>query len=509
MSEEKDAVGRLGRNNRLSLIGSVVNGAAGFIVVLVLTNGLGEVRSGVVWIAAAVFNIAMQSSVLGTDASLVRFIAQDRKAGRPGSISTLLRSALRPVIGIGLALGLGAFIFASPLARLLVREGAELESAIGDVETAIRVVAVVFPVGAVAMALLAATRGFGQVRTTALFDQIARPLTQLIAVAAVVVLGLGPVAATAAWVGPILISAVAAGGWLRKEMPEPDGEPVDTRDFWAFTRPQAGTGMLRVSVRWLDTLVVGILLGLGPTSIYTSSTRLLKLGVFFNQATFQAAAPQIAEDLSTGKIEQANVVYRNSATWLVIATWPLYLGTLFYAPEMLRLFGEQFVQGAPALRILSISSLFSSAVGPIEAVLVMSGRTTQNLIFNGTALALNVGLGFALIPSLELEGAAIAWAVAMTTTNLLPLIQVYRNLGMHPFRSMHVSTMAAIALGFAVTAAITRTLELPALLTLVVGLGLAAIPWAGFAYWRRDALALKELLKSRSPKKKPALAEEK
>ena len=160
MSEEKDAVGRLGRNNRLSLIGSVINGAAGFIVVLVLTNGLGEVRSGVVWIAAAVFNIAMQSSVLGTDASLVRFIAQDRKAGRPGSISTLLRSALRPVIGIGLALGLGAFIFASPLARLLVREGAELESAIGDVETAIRVVAVVFPVGAVAMALLAATRGF-------------------------------------------------------------------------------------------------------------------------------------------------------------------------------------------------------------------------------------------------------------------------------------------------------------------------------------------------------------
>ena len=92
MSEEKDAVGRLGRNNRLSLIGSVVNGAAGFIVVLVLTNGLGEIRSGVVWIGAAVFNIAMQTSVLGTDASLVRFIAQDRKAGRPGSISTLLRA---------------------------------------------------------------------------------------------------------------------------------------------------------------------------------------------------------------------------------------------------------------------------------------------------------------------------------------------------------------------------------------------------------------------------------
>ena len=506
MSEEKDAVGRLGRNNRLSLIGSVVNGAAGFIVVLVLTNGLGEIRSGVVWIGAAVFNIAMQTSVLGTDASLVRFIAQDRKAGRPGSISTLLRAALRPVIGIGIALSVAAFIFAEPIARLFVGEGEEVETPIADVETAIRVVAVILPIGAVAMALLAATRGFGQVRTTTLFDQIARPITQLIGVAAVVLLGLGPVAATAAWVGPIAISAIAAGTWLRKAMPESDGQPVDTSDFWSFTRPQAGTGMLRVAVRWLDTLVVGALLGLGPASIYTSSTRLLKLGDFFNQATFQSTAPQIAEDLSTGNITQANTIYRNAATWLALATWPLYLGTLFYAPEMLRLFGEEFVQGAPALQILATTSLFAAACGPIEAVFVMSGRTTQNLIFNTLALALNVGLGFALIPSLGLEGAAIAWAVSMVTTNLLPLIQVYRNLGIHPFSKTHLSTMAAVSIGFAVTAAITRALDLPTILTLVVGLGLAAIPWAAFAYWRRDELALEQLLRSRS--KKPQLAQE-
>ena len=75
MTEQNDAVGRLGRNNRLSLIGSVVNGAVGFIVILVLTRGLGTDGAGVVFIAAAVFNIAMQTAVIGTDASLVRFIA--------------------------------------------------------------------------------------------------------------------------------------------------------------------------------------------------------------------------------------------------------------------------------------------------------------------------------------------------------------------------------------------------------------------------------------------------
>lgn len=496
MTDHQDAVGRLGRNNRLSLAGSLINGAAGFIAVFVLTNGLADDGAGVVFVAAAVFNIAMQSAVLGTDASLVRFIAQDRKAGDSSKIKPLLRAAIRPVIGIGVALAVLVAIFAEPIG-VLFSGGESAGSANDEVTDAIRIVAVVFPIGALAMALLAATRGFGQLRTTAIADLIARPLVQLGAIAVVALAGLGPVAATVAWVGPIIISAVAAAMWLRKEMPEATTEPLDTSEFWSFTRPHAGTGMLRVGIRWLDTLVVAALLGVGPAGIYTASTRLLKLGDFFNQATFQSAAPQIAEDLGTGNIDQANAVYRSAATWLVLATWPLYLGALFYAPELLRLFGEEFVTGASALRILSATMLVASAVGPIEAVLVMSGRTTQNLINNVTALTLNIVLGLILIPRFGLEGAAIAWAVSILCTNLLPVFQVFTRLGMHVISPTHLTTMGTIAVGFAATAGFTRMLDMPILATLIVGLGLALVPWLAFAFWRWEALALDRLLRAR------------
>ena len=504
MTEQNDAVGRLGRNNRLSLIGSVVNGAVGFIVILVLTRGLGTDGAGVVFIAAAVFNIAMQTAVIGTDASLVRFIAQDRKAGRLGSIAPLLRAAIKPVLGIGIVLGVIVGIFAEPIGDLVNGD----DPVDSDVTTAIRIVAVVFPLGALAMSLLAATRGFGQLRTTAGYNQIARPLIQLAALILVVVTDAGPAAATAAWIGPVIIPGLASVAWLRKEMPESDGAPVDMKEFWSFTRPHAGTGALRVSIRWLDTLIVAALLGPAAAGIYTTATRFLKLGDFFNQATFQAAAPQIAEDLGTGNVHQAMSVYRSASTWLMLSTWPLYLGTILYAPEMLRIFGEEFVEGAPALRILAATMLVASASGPIEAVLVMSGATTKNLINNITALTLNIVLGFVLIPPFGLEGAAIAWAVSLLCTNLLPLAQVYQSLRIHPFSSTHVKTMAAVAAGFVVTSIPVRAFGLPPFVTLVVGIALGVIPWAAFAFWRRDELALEQLIRSRKPKKKPELAQE-
>lgn len=500
MTDHNEAVGRLGKNNRLALLGSLSNGALGFILVIVLAQ-LGDDVTGVVFVAAGVFNIAMQSSVLGTDASLVKFLAPARKAGEETSLAPIIRTALVPVIGIAITLAILVAIFAGPIGTLFIQDNDSV--APSDVTTAIRIVAVVFPIGAIAMSLLAATRGLGNFVTTAGADQIARPATQLIGLAIVVLTGAGPVAATAVWVGPIIISALAAGSWLRKEVPPSDGKTIDTKDFWSFTRPHAGTGMLRVSIRWLDTLVVGALLGVGAAGVYTTATRLLKLGDFVNQATFQSAAPQIAEDLGTGNLGQATSVYRSASTWLVLATWPLYLGALFYAPEILQIvFGGDFVAGANALRILSATMLVASAVGPIEAVLVMSGRTKQNLVNNSVALALNVVLGILLIPPFGLEGAAIAWAISLLCTNLLPVFQVYRSLGMHVLSRIHIVTMAVIAAGFALAAALMASLDLAAIPTVIAGLALGAVPLLLFAFWKREALALDRLLPGKLPKKR-------
>jgi len=176
----------------------------------------------------------------------------------------------------------------------------------------------------------------------------------------------------------------------------------------------------------------------------------------------------------------------------VLATWPLYLTCLVFAPVILRVFGEEFEAGAGAVRILAIALLVASACGPVESVLVMSGRSGLNLLNNVVALAVNIGLGLLLIPIWELEGAALAWAISVGLTNVLPLVQVHHLVGIGPFDGVMARTMIGLALAFAVGGIVG--LAIGGVPGLVVGLAIAAAVAAPQIWRRRGELALRQLL---------------
>jgi O-antigen/teichoic acid export membrane protein len=130
----------------------------------------------------------------------------------------------------------------------------------------------------------------------------------------------------------------------------------------------------------------------------------------------------------------------------VLATWPLYLLAIAYAPVYLGLFGPQYRSGSLIVTVLAGAMLVASACGMVDMVLAMGGRTWWNLA--NVALALVVMLGFdaVLVPRHGALGAAIGLAAAVLANNLVPLAQVRRSLGLHPFGR---ATLAAAGLALA------------------------------------------------------------
>ncbi len=63
----------------------------------------------------------------------------------------------------------------------------------------------------------------------------------------------------------------------------------------------------------------------------------------------------------------------------------------------------------------------------------MGGKSSWNLFNTVVALSSNIALNLILIPRYGGTGAAIAWSSSILFTNLLPLVQVWKFLGMHPF----------------------------------------------------------------------------
>ncbi len=497
------AAQRLGRQSSLAFIGTVVTAVATFALTTLVTNHLTESGAGAVFVGIAFYNIVLQFGLLGVAAGQVRFLSRLRMSGRFAEVSRLLRTAIVPVLVFAAFLAFVTWAFAPEIAKLLTKQRAkaDLDTLTGVLE----VDAALLPMGMLALALMAATRGFGVIRPTVLYNRIGRSFVQLFAMGVVIALDGGPKAVMVAWMAPYALPVVAGIASVVRQLGRlgsagtMTGEPVTTSEFWRFTLPQGGVEFFRALVRWQDTLLIGVLLGLKEAGIYTAVTSLVKVATMMNQAVVEVSAPQIAEAIATDDVDSVRSVYQQASVWLVIAVFPVYLTTALFAEPLARLFGPGFTAGATALVILSIGRLITTATGPVESVLVMSGRSGSNLAMHLTALVVNVALNVVLVPVWGLEGAAVAWVASIMVTNLGPYVQVARSLGLQPLSRQGLIAIPVTVLCFAVPAAVVHLVLAPdpnlmwAAASTVVG-GVVLVAWA---WTQREELALDSLIISR------------
>jgi O-antigen/teichoic acid export membrane protein len=218
------------------------------------------------------------------------------------------------------------------------------------------------------------------------------------------------------------------------------------RRYWAFTGPRAVATLAQLALQRVDVLLVAALAGLAPAALYTVAGRFVVGGQFVNQAISQVVQPRLAERLAVDDRAGAERLYRYATAWLVLATWPLYLLVAGYAGSYLALFGEAYRAGAAVVVVLAAAMALAAACGMVDMVLAMAGRTRWNLGNVLVALAVMLAVDAAAIPRLGALGAALGLAAAVVVNNLLPLAQIRRSLGLHPFGAA-TRTAAALAAG--------------------------------------------------------------
>lgn len=414
------------RGGLVNLVGAAVAGGGGLAITWLVAVVLSPEQAGAFFAATSVFLVAAAVARLGTPTGLVYWVARLRQTGREAAIGSVLRGALIPAVVVSavasVALAASAPLFAS----------ADL----------VRLLALFLPASVALEALLAATRGYRLMGPSVVIDKLGRTLAQLGALAAVALAGSASAAAvTAAWALPYLPAAVAAGWFLyrrRSADPAPDpGFPdrVGARAFWAFTAPRAVAGVAQIGLQRVDVVLVAALAGLGPAAVYTVATRFVIVGQLVSGAVGQAVQPRAAAAMAAGEPVSAGRLYQESTAWIVALTWPFYLTVALAADWYLRLFGGAY-DGAGAREVVWIlvpAMMASAACGVVDSMLAMAGKTSWQLIDVLISLSVNVALNLALIPSLGVVGAAIAWSAAIVVNNLIPLAQLWRTYGLHPF----------------------------------------------------------------------------
>lgn len=508
----------LGRGSSLNFVGAAVAGATGVATTVVIARTQTQEASGVFFVVTSLLLIVSGLTKLGSGLGTVYFVARLRALDRLDLLGACLRTATRPVLVVSFMGSVALLLLSGPLGHLLAADQA------AAVTRALRSVALLLPFMAVLDVVLGASRGLGSMRSTFTIDKCARPLLQL---------GLVVIAClwahdllTLAWTLPWLPAVVLAWRSLSAASRRRSASPVHAaagsrpssydaqifagvtgwsgRGYWRFCAPRAVTSVLQTALLRLDILLVAGILGPRQAAIYTAATRFLVIGQLVNQSVSLAVAPQLAAVLTTSDRREANLLYRTSTAWLVLAVWPIYLTCALTAPLIMGAFGKGYEQGRPVVVVLSLTMLVAIACGLTDVLLNMAGRASWNVYNRGFALALNVAVDLVLIPRIGIIGAAVGWSCAIAFSNLVPLVQLVRRLHLSPWGAATARAIIIAGLGFGVVPLAVQALAGDSWRGTLTGLALGLLIYGALAWRSREVLQLAELAAPFQRRKPPS-----
>lgn len=431
---------RLAKESVLSLGGSVFAGTLSLIIPVIVTRQLSAADAGIYFEAVALFMVLLSAGALGSDTGVLRSLPAALVRGESAAVPLYLRTAVwLPVIWAGLV-SLALVIAAPQLAVLLLHASPEHESTL---VTCIYIVAGGLPFGVAYLVTMAATRGLHSIRMLVLVDKLGKSAVQLLVVAGAVLIAESARGAVVGWLSAYVMGLMVTTIWLVsyiRRNKQADSTELSSserrtlvRAFWKFSIPRAGAHLCNVAMQRVDILLVGALLGPADAALYAAATRFVVLGSLLAQSIQQVMAPKISAAVAADKQDDAREVYQTTTAWLTLIAWPMYLVAVSFAALLLSVFGDGYRTAWPAVVILCFTMLIATACGPVDTVLLMAGRSLLSLQNAFIALVAMVIADLVLIPSLGIEGAAIGWATALATKNLLALVQVHGVMSMHPF----------------------------------------------------------------------------
>lgn len=223
-------------------------------------------------------------------------------------------------------------------------------------------------------------------------------------------------------------------GMVWKARPAPlNHSPVlaeQRRQWRKAVLPLALPSGVQLANQNIGILLIGIFSGAADVGVYRITLRGTMLVVFGLLATNWVVAPHFAHLHATGE----TLRLRQLTIWSARASFTIgimvTLILVVWGGKILGLvFGHDFAKGYIALVILGIGQLVSTAMGPLDFLLNMTGHERASARSAASALLCNVVFSIILIPKLGINGAALAMALAVLVWEIALFMSVRRLLG--------------------------------------------------------------------------------
>ena len=421
---------RLFRGTSIMLGGKVIGGALLLGRNVFLARVLGAAGFGLFALASTAYDVGLSFAGIGFNSSLTKFIPMYKAKGETGNIVGAFRHVVYCVIASSVVVGALILIFAGRIAARFHKP---------EVVPLLEIVAAGIPTATLFIIYTTFTRSLHSMRASATLQNIYVPLIFIGAFICFHFLGYGGVMSAVA----ALVLADAAGGFLciKHLLRVEPGlrlpgrlDKAEKKELHKYSGTIFSTNITAtINTNW-DTVLLGAFTTSAEIGIYRAAATVTYFMSIVMNALNMVFPQMVSEQFARGDMEKIQSLYRIVTRWLIYLCLPVALFLSLFSREAMELsFGQQYASGGPVIIVLAAGYLVNSTIGHSAYLLLMMGKQKYYAANQIGVSILTVLLGFVLIPSYGLMGAAIARSVSPLVSNLLMVIEIYTTFGFQPF----------------------------------------------------------------------------
>ena len=422
-------IAQLAKGAGVSASGKMVGRGLNFLGQMVLARLLGPEAFGLYAIGWTVLRIISIIGPLGLDAGVIRFGSRYWREDQQQFRNVFLLSTCIS-LGSGLIIGVLLFVFAPALASQVFRKP--------GLVTIFRGFSWAIPLVTTLRVVASATSVSKRLQYATYSEEISQPAVELVLVLAFFyILGWKLEGAVLAGVLSFAGALILATYYMVRLFPQVISLRRSTAsrvtlfqlDIIRFSIPTAFAALFGSFISWADRLLVGYFRSGAETGIYTTISLVSIVFVIILSGLKVIFSPMIADFFHKDEIDRVEEIYRISTKWGFYISIPLFFVILFGSQELLGLaFGAEYIIGYLPLIILALAQLINVGTGPIDILLIMTGRQKSWLIISGLMLGVNIVINSLLIPRYGIIGAAIGTASTVIGIFIIGMAVVKREL---------------------------------------------------------------------------------
>jgi len=393
-----------------------------YIFNLLFARLYGAEVMGIYALAITVAGIFSLFGQMGTDTSLVRFIAQYAGQGNYSAVKEIYKKTIQLVFLASILFSVLFYITSPWIANNIFHKHKLIVPFI--------ITVFVLPFGALMGVNSASLRGLKKIKEAFIFSTALPPVLNTVGLMGLTYF------VFKSYLTPICVNLLTAfiGAsysfmlW-RKQSKELLGDRqenvapiISRREILKVSVQMFMTSGMLLIMGWTDTLMLGIFRRSAEVGVYQVALKLALLISFTLGAINSIAAPKFSELYWTKKKDKLRTTVKFSTKLSFFISIPLLIIFVLYPKDILLLFGREFVRAYMALIILSITNFIIIIFGPVGTLLNMTGKESiyKNILMIGVVT--NILMNYILIPLYGIIGASLSSLISTLLWRLIASI---------------------------------------------------------------------------------------